>query len=90
MAFDVTNAESFSNVQKWLQEVERYAGDNVQILLVGNKCDLESDRKVSTEEAKEFAEQHSLEYFETSAKDASNVDLAFMKLAGAIKDKVEE
>jgi Ras-related protein Rab-1A len=90
VAFDVTNAESFVNVQKWLQEVERYAGDNVQMVLVGNKCDLVHDRKVSTEEAREFAESHSLEYFETSAKDASNVDPTFIKLAQAIKDKLEE
>lgn len=77
-------------MQKWLQEVERYAGDNVQILLVGNKCDLEHERKVSSDEAREFAEAHNLEYFETSAKESSNVDASFMKLAQAIKDKVEE
>lgn len=90
VAFDVTNAESFSNVQKWLQEVERYAGDNVQIILVGNKCDLAQDRKISTAEAQEFAEHHNLEYFETSAKDSHNVDPTFLKLAEAIKDKIEE
>lgn len=59
-------------------------------LLVGNKCDLVSDRKVTTEEAKEFADQLNLEFLETSAKDSTNVEEAFSKMAAAIKEKLEE
>jgi Ras-related protein Rab-1A len=90
VVYDITNQETFSNVQKWLQEIDRYACENVHKLLVGNKCDLVSERKVSTEDAKEFADQLNLNFLETSAKDSTNVEDAFTKMAIAIKEKLEE
>jgi len=53
-------------------------------VLVGNKCDLEDQREVSTAEAKAFAEKHSLYFLETSAKTAENVDKAFEYLINGI------
>jgi len=90
VVYDVTNAETFGNVQKWLQEIERYACESVHKLLVGNKSDLASERKVSTEDAKEFADQLSLVFLETSAKEATNVEEAFSKMGSAIKEKLDE
>lgn len=52
VVYDVTDQESFNNVKQWLNEIERYASENVNKLLVGNKCDLESQRVVSYETAK--------------------------------------
>lgn len=75
-------------MQKWLQEIDRYACENVHKLLVGNKCDLASERKVVTEEAKDFADQLNLNFLETSAKDSTNVEEAFSKMAIAIKEKL--
>jgi len=89
VVYDVTNHETFSNVQKWLQEIDRYACENVHKLLVGNKCDLVNERKVSTEEAKDFSDQLNIEFLETSAKDATNVEEAFTKMAAAIREKLE-
>jgi len=77
-------------VQKWLQEIDRYACENVHKLLVGNKSDLVNERKVPFETAKEFADQLNLIFLETSAKNSTNVEEAFMKMAQAIKDKLEE
>lgn len=48
----MTDQESFNNVKQWLNEIDRYASENVNKLLVGNKCDLESQRVVSYETAK--------------------------------------
>jgi len=90
VVFDVTNHETFSNVQKWLQEIDRYACENVHKLLIGNKCDLVNDRKVTTEEAKDLADQLNLEYLETSAKESTHVEEAFRKMATAIREKLEE
>ena len=52
MVYDVTDAESFNNVKQWLSEIDRYANENVNKLLVGNKSDLTSKRAVDYETAK--------------------------------------
>lgn len=52
MTYDVTDQESFNNVKQWLNEIDRYASENVNKLLVGNKNDLTSQKVVSTETAK--------------------------------------
>jgi len=90
VVYDVTNPETFNNVQKWLQEIERYACETVHKLLVGNKCDLVSERKVTSDDAREFADQLNLVFLETSAKDSTNVEEAFSKMARSIKEKLED
>lgn len=52
IVYDVTDQESFNNVKQWLSEIDRYASDNVNKLLVGNKCDLKDNRAVPYETAK--------------------------------------
>jgi len=88
IVYDVTNQDSFRNVQKWLQEIDRYAGDHVHKILVGNKCDMESERRVTTKEAQEFADQLNIILIETSAKTAVNVDNVFSEVASEIKEKL--
>eukprot|EP01121_Diplochlamys_sp_Union-15-3_P015268 TRINITY_DN5011_c0_g4_i1.p1 TRINITY_DN5011_c0_g4~~TRINITY_DN5011_c0_g4_i1.p1 ORF type:complete len:209 (+),score=28.13 TRINITY_DN5011_c0_g4_i1:85-711(+) len=90
VVYDITNLETFKNVQKWLQEIDRYACENVFKVLVGNKCDLVNERKVPAQTAKEFADQLNLLCIEASAKEAKNVDEAFLRMAKEIKDKLED
>jgi len=71
-----------------MAEVEKYAGDNITRILVGNKCDLESRRAVSTEEGQELADHYNVRFLETSAKDSINVDAAFMLMTREIKNRV--
>ena len=52
--FDVTNEESFDNVRTWLQEIDCYASENVNKLLVGNKCDLTTKKVVDMHYRKEI------------------------------------
>lgn len=52
IVYDVTDQESFNNVKQWLSEIDRYASENVNKLLVGNKCDLTANKVVSYETAK--------------------------------------
>ena len=52
IVYDVTDQESFNNVKQWLNEIDRYASENVNKLLVGNKADLTAKKVVDTETAK--------------------------------------
>ncbi|KAL3603944.1 hypothetical protein D5086_004803 [Populus alba] len=90
VVYDVTDQESFNNVKQWLNEIDRYASDNVNKLLVGNKSDLTANKVVSYETAKAFADEIGIPFMETSAKDATNVEQAFMAMAAAIKDSSED
>eukprot|EP00903_Cladosiphon_okamuranus_P015011 g13890.t1 len=89
VVYDVTDKESFNNVKQWLHEIDRYACENVNKLLVGNKNDLEAKRAVTTEEAKAFADTLGIEFLETSAKNATNVEKAFMMMASQIKSRMK-
>jgi len=88
VVYDVTDAESFNNVKQWLHEIDRYACDSVNKLLVGNKCDLSAKKVVEYAAAKEFAEQLGIPFLETSAKNATNVEQAFLTMAAEIKSRM--
>uniref|UniRef100_A0A7E4VNP0 Ras-related protein Rab-35 n=1 Tax=Panagrellus redivivus TaxID=6233 RepID=A0A7E4VNP0_PANRE len=75
VVYDVTNGETFSNVKRWLQEIESNC-DSVQKVLVGNKCESDS-RIVDEADARKLAQNIKVEYFETSAKDNLNVQEMF-------------
>lgn len=88
VVYDVTDVESFDNVKQWLNEIDRYASENVNKLLVGNKCDLRNKRAVEYETAADFADKLDIPFLETSAKEATNVEKAFLTMAGEIKSTV--
>jgi len=88
VVYDVTDQESFNNVKNWLQEIDRYASENVNKLLVGNKADLTSKKVVDYATAKEYADQLGVPFLETSAKNATNVEQAFMTMAAEIKNRM--
>ncbi|KAG6415985.1 hypothetical protein SASPL_123406 [Salvia splendens] len=87
IVYDVTDQESFNNVKQWLNEIDRYASENVNKLLVGNKCDLADNRAVPYETAKAFADEIGIPFMETSAKNATNVEQAFMAMSADIKNR---
>jgi len=88
VVYDITDAQTFASVKQWLSEIERFACENVNRLLVGNKSDLKEKRKVETTTAKEFADSLGIPFIETSAKCASNVEEAFITMASEIKKKM--
>ena len=69
-------------------QVKTYSWSNAQVILVGNKCNMEEDRVVSYERGKQFADQLGLEFFETSAKDNVNVEQVFERMADIICDRM--
>uniref|UniRef100_A0A7R9YY16 Uncharacterized protein n=1 Tax=Chlamydomonas euryale TaxID=1486919 RepID=A0A7R9YY16_9CHLO len=88
VVYDVTDQDSFNNVKQWLNEIDRYASENVNKLLVGNKSDLESKKVVDSATAKAFADELGIPFLETSAKSAANVEQAFMTMASEIKTRM--
>ena len=84
----MTDADTFTNVKTWLQEIDRYASEGVNKLLVGNKSDLGGKRQVEYATAKEFADKLGIPFLETSAKNSTNVEQAFLTMAKQIKDRV--
>ncbi|XP_073989382.1 ras-related protein Rab-1A-like [Rhodnius prolixus] len=88
VVYDCTDMESFSNLCKWFEEIDRYGSENVDKLLVGNKSDLTSKKVVEYATAKEFAEKLDIPFIETSAKMTTNVEKAFLTIACKIKGRV--
>jgi len=87
IVYDVTNMDSFNNVQRWLGEVDSHASENVVKLLVGNKSDL-SNKVVDKAKAEAYASSLGIPFIETSAKESVNVEKAFNTMARTIKDKL--
>lgn len=85
VVYDCTEPDTFDNVKHWLNEIDRYACDNVCKLLVGNKVDLKDKKVVTTEAAAAQAEQLGIPFVETSAKESENVERAFLLMAQEIK-----
>lgn len=80
LMYDISKQESYESVARWLTELREHADSQIVIMLVGNKCDLKHLRAIPTEEAKNFAAENKLLFIETSALDATNVELAFQNI----------
>ena len=80
LLYDVTNRDSFKNLESWLIEIEKNAKEKVLKILIGNKCDLTDDREIQSDEGKAFALRNGMEFMETSAKMNTNVTEAFETL----------
>ena len=89
VTYDITDKQSFKDIDNWLVEVEKHAKDKVNKLLVGNKVDLKDQRQISFEEGKGKADELGIKYVETSAKDSINVEQAFITMANEIRERIQ-
>eukprot|EP01091_Cochliopodium_minus_P015629 TRINITY_DN561_c0_g4_i2.p1 TRINITY_DN561_c0_g4~~TRINITY_DN561_c0_g4_i2.p1 ORF type:complete len:218 (+),score=41.16 TRINITY_DN561_c0_g4_i2:85-738(+) len=81
VVFDTTDKITFENLNLWTKELrEKNNMGRRQVILLGNKIDLEEERQISKEEAQNYANQNSMKYIEVSAKTDINIDLAFKEL----------
>ncbi|KAL4451772.1 hypothetical protein ABPG75_007434 [Micractinium tetrahymenae] len=84
LVYDVTRQKSFESIPRWLSELREHASPDMVVMLVGNKTDLRDQREVPTEQGQEIAQREGLMFIETSARDGSNVDEAFTRVATEI------
>ena len=81
IVYSVTSESSFQNIDIWLRELRTQSSPDVKVILIGNKIDLEEQRKISREEGELFAKTNNLEKFiETSAKSGLNIEKTFVDI----------
>jgi Ras-related protein Rab-11A len=80
IVYDITNEDSFNNVESWMNEVTKKGKTDMQFLLVGNKKDLINDRKVTEQKGIDKAKELNMNLFEASALEKTNVNEAFINL----------
>eukprot|EP01040_Poterioochromonas_malhamensis_P013098 gene13098-14368_t len=85
LVYDVTKSSSFQSVKGWIDDIDRELGtENVCIILIGNKIDLEDQRQVSTRDGEKLAKSYEIPFFETSSLQNINLDEAFTCAATAV------
>lgn len=90
LVYDITRRETFTHLSRWLDEVRHNSHQHAVVMLVGNKCDVESSkRQVSKEEGVEFARERGLLFTEASAKTGEEVDAIFNDVAVAVLEKID-
>ena len=90
VVYDITRKTTYDNIDKWIGELKTNGSEDVLIMLVGNKSDLEEKREVITEEVEKKAQEQKLAFCETSALNGKNVEYAFENLINEILKKVEK
>ncbi|KAI1107482.1 NCA2-domain-containing protein [Jackrogersella minutella] len=88
LVYDVTDQRSFENIRTWFANVEQHATEGVNKILIGNKCDWEEKRVISTEKGEALAKELGIPFLEVSAKSNINIDEAFYSLAADIKKRI--
>ena len=90
VVYDISRKSTFDNVDKWINELKNNGSEDVFILLVGNKSDLNEQREISEEEVKKKAEVYNIAFCETSALKGNNIEFAFESLIDKITEKLEK
>jgi len=89
LVYDITNEKSFENIKTWIKNIEQHASADVEKMILGNKCDMEDKRKISTAQGEQLAKEYNVKFMETSAMNRTNVERAFTEIASDIKQKMD-
>ena len=88
VVYDITSEESFQNIQSWIKDCKDLAPKTVQLILIGNKSDLEENRVITKERGEELARENRMLFFETSALNGNGVEEAFQKSIELVDQKI--
>ena len=84
LVYDITDETTFDKTNFWMDQIKLNGIENAKLILVGNKCDLINERKVSIEEGEKRAKDNNIKFFESSAKEGTNVNELFLELGKLI------
>ena len=87
IVYDITSTQSFDNVEKWYEEIMKSADKGISLILVGNKSDLENERKVTIEMGQNKAKNLNCPFYETSALANTQIDTVFQTISEDIFNK---
>ena len=92
LTYDITNEQSFTSIQFWINELKyKVENDKMLLFLVGNKCDVSSnERKVPTNKGKSFAAENDMFFYETSAKTGEGVKDLFVTIANKVYEQMKK
>lgn len=89
IVYDVTNRESFDNINFWLKQLKENNGGEIVTVIAGNKCDMAEKEVVTEEEERELAESRYALHFRTSAKDGTNITNMFMRICAELQPELK-
>ena len=87
LMYDITNIETFKAIKGWTESIKDKKGNDFPIVLIGNKSDLESERKIPKEEGIKEAKNNGFPFFETSCKENINIEEAINTIVSMITDE---
>ncbi len=90
LVYDITSIKSFHNINNWLNYVKENSKQNVKLILVGNKTDLEEKREVSYDEGSIYASKHGMLFYECSANTGQNIDKIFIESTREIDKRIKD
>ncbi len=90
LCYAINDDKSFENVSKWMLQIKNYAPKDVKIVLIGNKMDLEGERRVAREEGQRVATNYNIPFFECSAKSSVNISELFSKIGEDVVEKLQK
>ena len=90
IVYDISSAQTFESVEKWYEEVLKSGEKDISIILIGNKCDLENERKVTVEMGENKARNLNCPFFETSALNNIHIEDVFQSIAENIYNRCKD
>jgi len=89
LVYDITDEDSFQKVKSWVKELRKMLGQDISLVIAGNKIDMEKNRHVSVEMAEEYAASVGAKHFHTSAKLNQGIDELFLDLSQSMVDSAD-
>ena len=89
LTYSITDPVSLNHIESWIDQIKEVGNAETDMILVGSKADMESERKVSRKQGEQLADKYGISFVETSAKDDSNIDTVFELLTGRVIEKLK-